>query len=112
MVFLRSQSQHDSWQHFCGLHEETLAKCGLPTAIIRAEHQLRDLLREGSVQAAKVQVSLSSISETEWIALEKFAAVFFNECESYAPKERFPAFFKEAERRKANDPSTYQHDQL
>jgi hypothetical protein len=33
------------------------------------------------------------------MALERFAAVFFHELESYAPLELFPAFRREVERR-------------
>lgn len=102
MVFLRGYNQHDSWQRFCAMHRETLAKCGLPTDIIQTEHRFRDLLQEGTVETGKTELSLASISDSEWNSLERFVAAFFLECESCAPRERFPAFFKEAERRNPN----------
>jgi hypothetical protein len=99
MVFLRGQSQHDSWQRFCTLHREVLAKTGLPAGVISSEHRVRELLQEGIVEVGNTRSSLEALAEFEWNSLASFASIYFREWDSYATQGRFPAFFKEAERR-------------
>jgi hypothetical protein len=93
-------NRHDGWLRFCAMHEELLAATGLPHAITHGEHRWRDLLRDGSASGRGVSASLVDLSAPQWDALKQFAQVFFSEFESYAPLELFPAFRREAERRK------------
>ena len=102
MAFLRDENRHDSWLRFCRLHREVRAKTGLPQAIVEGEERFRDLLRDGSAVGCGVSASLAELSGDQWAALERFAAVFFHECESYAPLDRFPAFRRESERRRTS----------
>jgi hypothetical protein len=99
MAFPRAGNRHDSWLRFCGLHPQLLADTGLPEAITHGEDRFRDLLRDGAASGRGVGASLGDLSTEQWAALERFAAVFFHECESYAPLELFPAFRREIERR-------------
>jgi hypothetical protein len=99
MAFLRGGNRHDSWLQFCDMHHPLLAGIGLPDAIIKGEDLFRDLLRDGASAGRGVSASLADLSPEQWAALERFAAVFFRECESYAPLDLFPAFRREAERR-------------
>ena len=99
MVFLRGANQHDSWLRFCEKHRAILTQTGLPPSIIHAEHRFRDLLREGMARTDKEEASLSRLEPVQWSALEQFASIFFNEFESYAPLDLFPAFRREAARR-------------
>ena len=94
-------NRHDCWLRFCGMHEQSLAATGIPTAITHGEHRFRDLLRDGAAAGCRVLASLTDLSEPQWSAFEKFVEVFFTEFESYAPLELFPAFRLEAERRGA-----------
>jgi hypothetical protein len=93
------RNRHDTWQRFCDLQQELLAETGLPIAITYAEHRFRDLLRQGRVETRGATASLAELAGTQWEALERFAAVFFREFESYAPLDLFPAFHEEVERR-------------
>src|SRR5437868_961671 len=93
-------NQHDTWHRFCEERHQLLAASGLPRAITDVEHRFRDLLCEGNVQAGEIKAALSSLSQAEWEALDKFTTAFFREFESYAPLDRFPAFRTETERRK------------
>lgn len=97
MAFLCNR--HDDWLQFCSLHQGLIAEIGLPKAIVYGEDRFRDLLRDGSAAGCGVRVTLSELSDGQWTALERFAFVFFHECESYAPLVLFPAFRREAERR-------------
>ena len=99
MGFLRGGNRHDSWLRFCGLHRDLLAGTGLPEAITHSEDRFRELLRDGSASGRGVVAELAALNADQWAALERFAAVFFRECESYAPLDLFPAFRREAERR-------------
>src|SRR5262249_21616573 len=99
VVFLRGYSQHYSWERICEMHREVLEASALPVSILQNEYRFRDLLHDGIVQTAKADASLASMSHTEWLALAKFALWFFRECESCMPKQSFPEFFREAERR-------------
>ena len=99
MAFGRIGNRHDSWLRFCGLYRDLLADTGLPEAITHSEDRFRDLLRDGSAAGRGVAVALGDLSGEQWAGLEQFAAVFFRECESYAPLELFPAFRREVERR-------------
>jgi hypothetical protein len=101
MTFLQRGNRHDSWQRFCATHLAMLAPIGLPEAIIHGEDRFRDLLRVGAAAGNGVEASLADLSAEQWMALERFAAVFFHECESYAPLELFPAFQQEVRRRGA-----------
>jgi hypothetical protein len=92
-------NRHDIWLRFCNQHEQTLTATGLPTAITHGEHRFRDLLRDGNAAGRGVSAALADLSGTQWSALEQFVEVFFNEFESYAPLELFPAFRHEAEDR-------------
>jgi hypothetical protein len=99
MAFRGRENKHDIWLRFCNKHQEWLAAFGLPQAITLGEDRFRDLLRDGCAKGAGAEASLSHLSTDQWQALERFAAVFFHEFESYAPLDLFPAFRQEASRR-------------
>jgi len=103
MTFLRGGNRHDSWLRFCGLYRELVADTGLPQTVILSEDRFRNLLRDGSAAGRGVAFELAGLNAERWAALERFAAVFFRECESYAPLDLFPAFRREAERRRRRD---------
>jgi hypothetical protein len=92
-------NRHDDWLEFCRLHQGLIAEISLPQAIVYGEDRFRDLLRDGSAAGCGVKAVLSELSDSQWAALERFALVFFHECESCAPLDLFPAFRREAERR-------------
>ena len=92
-------NRHDLWLRFCTIYQEVLVTTGLPHAITHGEHRFRDFLRDGSAAGCGVAASLTDLSASQWEPFERFVAVFFNEFESYAPLELFPAFRREAERR-------------
>lgn len=102
MAFARLGNRHDSWVAFCKQYRELLAGTGLPEAVIQSEHLFRDLLRVGSAVSRRIVIALTDLSDEQWAGLERFVAVFFRECESFAPLELFPAFRQEAERRGSN----------
>src|SRR5438445_5246613 len=99
MAFLRHSNRHDSGLRVCDLHRLLLTATGLPESIALREHRFRDLLRDGAAAAGRMEVTLAALAADQWAALERFAAVFFRECESCAPLELFPAFRREAEHR-------------
>ena|SRR6516164_10305508 len=99
MGFLRDSNRHDSWLRFSALHAELLSASHLPVALTHSEDRFRDLLRDGAAGGRGWSVALVNLSADQWAALERFAAVFFRECESLAPFELFPAFRREKERR-------------
>jgi hypothetical protein len=103
MAFRPGSNRHDSWLRFCGLHRELLAGTGLPEAITQSEDRFRDLLRSGSAAGRGIALTLAGLSAEQWTSLDRFAAEFFRECESYAPLELFPAFGRETERRARSD---------
>jgi hypothetical protein len=84
------------------MYHDVLARSGSAAGIVQEEHRFRDLLREGIVETRNSRLSLDSLSDSEWNSLAEFVAVFFRECESYAPRERFPGYFREAARRETN----------
>ena len=73
---------------------------GLPGEIIGSEDRFRDLLRDGAATTKVVAVRLTELSEGQWQALVQFADVFLLECESSMPRELFPAFHREQDRRR------------
>jgi hypothetical protein len=87
------------WLQFCDKCADSLIATGLPKAITHGEHRFRDLLRGGEVVSHGASASFADLSQTRWTALERFVEMFFNEFESYAPLELFPAFRREADRR-------------
>jgi hypothetical protein len=77
-----------------------LAEAQLPSAITNSEPRFRELLELGTCRIGeKTNIALQHLAEAQWSALEKFATAFFNEFESYAPLELFPAFRNEVQRR-------------
>jgi hypothetical protein len=94
-------NRHDTWERFCEKYKDSIEKTGLPTEIVRAEHRFRDLLRDGIVEIRGHNTSLDTLDANQWLSLQEFAGVFFHEFESYAPLDEFPAFRKEAERRRS-----------
>lgn len=99
------RNRHDIWLRFCEKHRESLAGTGLPTALTRSEHRFRELLGLGIAGIGDVTNSLGEMSPAQWSALRQFTVHFFNEFESYAPLDLFPAFRREAERRESEDRS-------
>ena len=98
MAFRQSSNRTDGWVRFCACYPDLIADISFP-AILWVEHRFRDLLRDGYARAGGEEVVLAELSDPDWGALERFVAVFFRECESYAPLELFPAFRREVERR-------------
>ncbi len=99
MGFGRLGNRYDSWLRFYGLHRGVLAGAKLPDTVISSEERFRDLLRDGAASGGGFEVSLAELSAEQWVALTQFVAVFFQECESFAPLDLFPAFRRETERR-------------
>lgn len=102
MAFGRLGNRHDTWLAFCTRYGPLLADAGLPEAIVLREERFRDLLRDGSASGRGVAVSLAELPAERWAGLARFVAVFFRECESFAPLDLFPAYRHEAERRRAS----------
>jgi hypothetical protein len=99
MGFRRGNSQQKTWLRFCGKHAQLLAETGLPPALAHSVHHFRNLLHDGQVEVNEVNISLANLSDEQWYALEKFATVFFDAYESYAPLDIFLAFRQEVQRR-------------
>lgn len=101
MAFRQLRNRHKCWLAFCDQHRPLLANAGLPDAIARSENRFRDLLRDGAAFGQGVGLSLAELPTERWVGLTQFVAVYFQECESFAPLELFPAYRREAERRHA-----------
>ena len=99
MVFHPSGNRHDSWATFCSRHQQTLEQTGLASAVTRNEDRFRDLLRFGETTSSSGTISLDALLADQWMALEQFAGLFFDACESWAPLDLFPGFRRERERR-------------
>ena len=93
------RNRHDAWVHFCGVHRELIAATGLPETATYREHRFRDLLCEGGIQTGGVSTSLTELTAEQWSSMERFASKFFDEFESWAPLDQFPAYRREAQRR-------------
>jgi hypothetical protein len=100
MTYLRNGNRHGQWASFCNDNQTILSVTGLPTAISHGEERFRDLLRDGSARGCGVTATFADLDIEQWSALEQFVARFFQEFESYAPLELFPAYRKEGERRR------------
>src|SRR5262245_15970896 len=100
MAFGRIANRHDLWAAFCHQYRESLAAAGLPEVIARSEPLFRDLLRDGSASGRGAWAALAEVSPQQWAGLAEFVAVFFREFESFAPLDLFPAYRREAERRR------------
>lgn len=93
------RNRYDTWKRFCEIQREILAQTGLPNAVIHSEQRFRDLIEAGRVVVKEARISLGDLTPPQWAALYQFAEVFFQEFESYAPEDLFPAFRREAEKR-------------
>ena len=102
MAFGRLGNRHDTWLAFCTQYRPLLAEAGLPDANALREERFRDLLRNGSASGRGVTVTLAELPAERWAGLARFVAVFFRECESFAPLDLFPAYRREVERRRAS----------
>lgn len=92
-------NRHDTWERFSEKHQDMLARTGLPTTVTRSEQRFRELIEVGRVVVSEAAISLRELTATEWSALFQFTAVFFQEFESYAPEDLFPAFRREIQLR-------------
>jgi len=99
VVFHPSGNRRDTWARFCSRHERTLKETGLTEAVTGNEDRFRELLRCGSATFSGGSISLAELLPEQWTALERFANVFFDAFESYAPLDLFPEFRREHERR-------------
>ena len=98
----------DSWTSFLNDHRDVVCATNLLPVALHSEARFRRLLSEGRVKVVGGQEEcLCRLDAEQWLALERFCKVFFDEFESCYPLEFFLAFKHELQRRGT---SIFQHE--
>jgi hypothetical protein len=99
MGFRKKHNASDRWIAFLQEHADMLVQTGLPPMALRSLGGFRNLFRDGIIRFGDNETRLENLSQTQWICLESFAKVYFDEFDSFVPLDLYPAFREELNKR-------------